>query len=227
VDWDNDGKKDLLSGDTKGQIWLYLNTGTQEAPELAEGTRVEADGKPIVGIRRKMGILSNGKRGLLTDPKAMIGIYSKIHFGDWNGDGLGDLLVGQTGPGGHDVLFYRNVGTEDEPKFGKPEPLKLPGAAMSRPSPYLVDWDLDGRVDIVCGTERPPLYFFRNVGTDRNPQLEPGKEINLVGDEFVKGYRCRIDVTDWNNDGKHDLLVGNFYSYKKPRGGNIWLFLGK
>ena len=34
-------------------------------------------------------------------------------------------------------------------------------------------------------------------------------------------------VSDWNNDGRLDLLVGNFYSYKKPMGGNVWLFLGK
>lgn len=219
MDWNSDGKKDLLSGDTKGQIWLYLNSGTQEEPKLAAGTRVEAEGKPIVGIRRK--------RGVQMDPDALIGIYSKIHFGDWNGDGLRDLLVGQTGPGGHDVLFYRNTGTEDQPKFGKPEPLELPGPKMSRPSPYIVDWDLDGKLDIVFGTERPPLYFFRNVGTEGNPKLEPGKKLNLVGDEFTKGCRCRIDVSDWNNDGTPDLLVGNFYSYKKPMGGNIWLFLGK
>jgi len=32
---------------------------------------------------------------------------------------------------------------------------------------------------------------------------------------------------DYNNDGKQDLLVGNFYSNKRPVGGNIWLFLGK
>ncbi len=219
MDWNDDGKKDLLSGDTRGQIWLYLNTGTQEEPELAAGTRIEADGKPIVGIRKN--------RGEPLDPDAMIGIYSKIHFGDWNGDGLGDLLVGQTGPAGHDVLFYKNIGTKNEPKFGKPEPLELPGPGMSRPSPYLVDWDLDGKLDVVFGTERPPLYFFRNVGTEQNPKLEPGKEINLVGEEFALGCRCRIDVSDWNNDGKLDLLVGNFYSYKKPMGGNIWLFLGK
>ena len=227
MDWDNDGKKDLLSGDTRGQIWLFRNTGTQEAPKLAAGTRIEAEGKPILGIRRKTKVHPDGRRELLLDPNALIGIYSKIHFADWNGDGLRDLLVGQSGPGGHDVLFYRNIGTATAPKFGKPEPLELPGPAMSRPSPYLVDWDSDGKVDLLFGTERPKVYFFRNVGTAEKPQLEPGREIPLDGEGFAKGYRCRIDVTDWNNDGKHDLLVGNFYSAKRPTGGNIWLFLGK
>lgn len=227
MDWNNDGKKDLLSGDTKGQVWLFLNTGTDKEPVLAEGIRVQADGKPIVGTSPRYEKSSDGKRRFVPDTEKLIGIYSKIYFGDWNGDGLRDLLIGQTGPGGHDLLFYKNIGTQSEPKFGKPEPLELPGPKMSRPSPYLVDWDGDGKQDILFGTERPTIYFFRNIGTKRNPKLETGKQIDLVGDDFSKGYRCRIDVTDWNGDGKLDIVVGNFYSYKKPMGGNIWLFLGK
>jgi len=223
VDWNNDGKKDVLSGDTKGQVWLFLNTGTETAPELAEGVRVQADGQPIVGTRSRPGSESSEA----PTSNKLIGIYSKIHFGDWDGDGLRDLLIGQSGSEGHDIIFFKNIGTQSEPKFGKPEPLELPGPKMSRPSPYLVDWDGDGKLDILFGTERPEIYFFRNTGTEQNPKLEPGRKIELVADEFNKGYRSRIDVTDWNGDGKLDILVGNFYSYKRPVGGNIWLFLGK
>ncbi len=37
------------------------------------------------------------------------------------------------------------------------------------------------------------------------------------------GSRWRIDVADWNNDGKKDILMGNY----SQRTGNIWVFLGK
>ena len=226
MDWNNDGKKDLISGDTKGQVWLFLNTGTDKEPVLAEGIRVQADGKHILGNpSRYRG--SDGKLQDETDPEKVMGVYSKIHFADWNGDGLKDLLVGQSGPRALDLVLYKNIGTQSEPKFGKPEPLELPGPKMSRPSPYLIDWDGDGKLDILFGTERPTIYFFRNIGTNQNPKLETGKQIDLAGDEFSKGYRCRIDVTDWNEDGKLDILVGNFYSHQRPSGGNIWLFLGK
>ena len=50
-----------------------------------------------------------------------------------------DLLIGQSG--GHAVLFYKNVGKSDAPKFAKPVPLELPRAMMSRPSPYVCDLD--------------------------------------------------------------------------------------
>ena len=51
------------------------------------------------------------------------------------------------------------------------------------------------------------------------------REVDIVAER----YRCRIDVTDWNNDGKKDLLVGNVYNgiWRDEISGNVWLFLGK
>ena len=216
MDWNNDGKKDLISGDTRGQVWVFLNTGTDDAPELAAGVRVQAGGVPIISSR-----YAKGKSN------SLMGYYSKLHYGDWNNDGLKDLLIGQDTKTGSEIAFYKNTGTKSEPKFDGLEILKLPGPKMSRPSPYIVDWDADGKLDLLFGTERAKIYFFRNTGTNDKPELEAGKPVALTGEDFSKGYRSRLDVTDWNEDGKLDLLVGNFYSYKKPMGGNVWLFLGK
>jgi hypothetical protein len=56
VDWDNDGKKDLLIGEFcgqptngawKGKIRFYPNTGTDASPEFSTFTYLEADGKQI------------------------------------------------------------------------------------------------------------------------------------------------------------------------------------
>ena len=49
MDWNNDGKKDLISGDCHGNIWTFINIGSDKSPELARGVRVKADGKPING----------------------------------------------------------------------------------------------------------------------------------------------------------------------------------
>ena len=86
---------------------------------------------------------------------------------------------------------------------------------------------LVSKLDLLFGTERAQVYFFRNTGTNEKPQLETGKPIGLTGGDFGKGIRNRINVTDWNEDGKIDLLVGNFYVHRRPMGGNVWLFLGK
>jgi hypothetical protein len=70
---DDDYNKDVLTGDTEGQILLYSNTGTDEAPVFSGYAFVDADGVPInlAGLAR-----------------------SRPYVCDWDNDGLSDLLVG-------------------------------------------------------------------------------------------------------------------------------------
>jgi hypothetical protein len=55
VDWNNDGKKDLILGTyltfpnpiEEGKVMLYLNQGTDEAPVFKEGRYLQAAGQVI------------------------------------------------------------------------------------------------------------------------------------------------------------------------------------
>lgn len=48
VDWNNDGMKDLLVGDFyNGNIYLYLNEGSDLNPVFNGSTKVESNGSPI------------------------------------------------------------------------------------------------------------------------------------------------------------------------------------
>jgi len=210
VDFNNDGKLDLIAGDTEGNVTLFLNVGTAQNPELAKGVKIEADGKPI-----RVGSHNLADR------------YSKIHMADWDGDGRRDLLVGHS----NTIVMYKNVGRASEPRFAAPVQVAIPGTVPTRPSPYVVDWDGDGKKDLLVGCESAEVLFYRNTGTDKKPRLANGQKLELRAPKSEAGYRWRIDVTDWNNDGKLDLLVGSFYSGSSPSdrkmGGNVWLFLGK
>ena len=218
---------DLIAGDTAGNVTLFRNIGTREKPELAKGVLVEADGKTIAATRQTYKMV--GKKMVVDKvtegSDKLAEVYSKIHMADWDGDGLKDLLVGH----GRIIIFYKNAGTPAAPRFEAPVALKIPeGDFPSRPSPYVVDWDGDGKKDLLVGTESDKVLFYRNVGTDTRPKLDRAKKLDLKGKGFDDGYRCRVEVTDWNNDGKMDLLVGNIYSGKSQKaGGNVWLFLGK
>lgn len=65
----------------------------EHSPELADPVRLEANGKPID-----------------TD----VG-HAAPFVGDFDGDGVNDLLVGQFGEG---ILWiYKNIGTNAKPKF--------------------------------------------------------------------------------------------------------------
>jgi hypothetical protein len=48
VDWNNDGKKDLVIGQyTNGNVRLYLNQGTNTAPVFNGFTLIQSGGVPI------------------------------------------------------------------------------------------------------------------------------------------------------------------------------------
>ena len=226
MDWDDDGRKDIVAGDTEGNVWLFRNTGTQKEPKLAKGKRVKADGKAITAQRRTYK-RQNGRYvvdKVIPGSSELAEIYSKLHVADWDGDGLKDILVGHN----NTIITYKNVGSSSEPRFQSPVKIETPeGKFPVRPSPYVVDWDDDGKNDLLVGTEQSQVYFHRNIGTENEPELSRGKLLNLKMPKANAGYRWRIDVADWNNDGKKDLLVGNFYSKDRTPGGNIWLFLGK
>jgi hypothetical protein len=133
VDWDNDGKLDLIAGDSSGHVWFFRNIGTAKDPKLAAGVLLKAGGKPIVGVAPNYAKGSDGNYSLVPNTNALMGIYSKIHVGDWNGDGLKDLLVGQDGPAGQSLVLYLNRGTLSEPVLSAPTVLELPGPHLSRP----------------------------------------------------------------------------------------------
>lgn len=49
------------------------------------------------------------------------------------------------------------------------------------PVPSAVDWDGDGRIDIVAGNAYGSIEFFRNIGTNRAPAWLPGRPVSSAG----------------------------------------------
>ncbi len=120
--------------------------------------------------------------------------------------GMHDLLLGDRD--GY-VWLFLNIGGKESPRYDAGTKLKAGGKEIKvrGPSfPYLVDWNEDGKVDLLVGNGGGYLHLFLNQG-DGN--LAPGVMVKAGGKDLDTGSRATLCVTDWNEDGKKDLVMGN------------------
>jgi len=143
---------------------------------------------------------------------------------DWDGDADLDLLIGNVKG---EVFLSRNEGTKTEPRFESRDRVLADGAPMKvvlKSDPWPVDWDADGRLDLLVGDEAGDVSFFRGRGGgtfDQGLSLFTGERVDpertssearrRLDDRgrVIPGYRLRLATADWNADGKLDLLIGN------------------
>jgi hypothetical protein len=154
VDVNGDGLTDLVVGTngifSKGGIKqnrmvLFLNTGTLKNPEY---TLTDQD---FLGFSR-----FGNDTGRLAPA-----------FGDLDGDGDADLLVGDS----FGQLFYlENMGGAGMPVvFSEPLYPYMDIFIGQNAKPQIVDMDGDGKNDIIIGEKNNELNFFKNTGNTGNP----------------------------------------------------------
>lgn len=154
VDWNNDGKKDLVVGDDEGYVRLYLNSGTNSEPLLTDYTKLQAGVNDI-------------KNSYSASPEVC----------DLDADGKKDLLVSDYM--GY-VFFYRNVGEDANPAFSSRDYLQAGSSIMKTNSSYarieVVDWDEDGDLDILVGEMDAYVNLFLNT---TNPSAVTYDQVNV------------------------------------------------
>jgi hypothetical protein len=188
-DWNNDGRKDLIASDGTGTVTVYLNEGTDAKPALGPGQKVKA--------KNEQGNLEPIDRGT----------RSHLTVCDWDNDGKKDIIFSdQENPG---FYFFKNTNTDANPSFAAAENIGL--TPYMRPNPgSFVDWDGDGKKDLIACEFEHSIRFYKNVGPEQ-PDAEP-KFSNPDGITIVKPYSIMMisgaDAIDWNQDGDIDIITG-------------------
>lgn len=184
-DLDADGDLDAIIGTWSKGIGLYMNQGSAESPDLvAESTTylkltrgsnatpvladIDADGDLDLFVGEASGTINYYVNdGTAESPNFTlvsdnyldidIGRRSAPALTDLDGDGDLDMIIGRESPG---LAYYRNDGTPQVPAFVEDPSFSLLLPALS--TPYLVDIDGDGDLDLFTGGDGGGLYFYRN-----------------------------------------------------------------
>ena len=127
--------------------------------------------------------------------------------GDWNGDGHLDLFVGRRVVARHYGLTPRSYLLENDGTghFRDVTLEKAPGLAKAGmvTSAAWVDYDHDGRLDLIVAGEWMPIHVFHQ---EDGHFVDRTVEAGLAGTE---GWWNSVTVADLNGDGRPDLVLGN------------------
>lgn len=168
IDWTGDGILDLVVLDTEGYLVLHEGTKAKGENVLLPGRRVFY-GTNCSLYNNKTGVMDTTPGELrLNDGIAGKSGRRKICFSDWDGDGRKDLIVDS-----QNAAWFRNVEDKDGNTYfeymGNLSSKVLEGHTVS---PTVVDWNADGREDILLGAEDGHFYLIENT-INYNPDEVP------------------------------------------------------
>ncbi|MFZ1455439.1 MAG: T9SS type A sorting domain-containing protein [Saprospiraceae bacterium] len=200
VDVDADGKRELIvtpneinSAESENHVWLYKNVGTDSAPDF-----------------------KFFKNNFLIDEMAYFNSASHPAFGDVNGDGLMDIIMGtggiqlKNGVRKNRMVLLLNTGTTAQAKYNISDEDYLSfskfGDQTGRFAPALGDIDQDGDEDLLIGDARGQLYLAFNTA-GRGKPMTCGTPQYFFSEIFV-GQNAKPQIIDLDNDGLKDLVIG-------------------
>jgi len=212
---------------TQGQAWvtdkkyedwgaLFFDANGDGLPDLYVASCGYALAPTSELLQDRIYINQGGGR-FAKDPRALPEMHTctaAVAAGDFNADGKVDLFVGgrlspRNYPNPTRSYLLRNDGGHftDVTEAMAPE-LVHPGGMIT--AAVWMDFDGDGRLDLVTAGEWMPIQFYHNEGTGfRNVTATRGLPP-------LRGWWYTLATADWNHDGHPDLVAGNLglnYSY--------------
>ncbi len=233
-------ERDLITGSRQGNLVFYHNKAASgfdlETKRLVAGENGNAQRHPSINpsvAAYPGGLIACGEGSLyfyrftgkwaktgapvFGGPVSVLQEHADLYAGtlpspttvDWNGDGVLDILAGNSEGF---VLFFENIGSNDEPKFLPATRVQAGGrdiqvqagysgslqglqeARWGYLSPNAIDWNGDGTLDLITGDITGDYLIYLNRGTKTEPKLDAVHPIYCDGIDLHGMWRCRPAV---------------------------------
>jgi len=211
VDFDGDGKKDILFGTKDGQVYLL-----QQSNRTGPDAFISAPGKPRFCWPNLIQAGYDLKPVKVGNEILSVGNYAAPFYGNFRTDTKPDLLLGEGQYSANAIRIYVNSGSASRPKFGDNQNkdwfyLSF-GDGREQLTPVLYDWNGDGKQDLLYGDYDGHINLCLNTrGKDTKLDVvEPLEFTKLItsGGRESFGRLSAFFPCDWNEDGIPDLLMG-------------------
>ncbi|MEZ5044146.1 MAG: FG-GAP-like repeat-containing protein [Saprospiraceae bacterium] len=194
IDLDSDNDFDLVVGGGNNGLNYYRNDGTNSNPQF----------QPIFGSQNPFLIVSS------SDADGSI-----IKFADIDGDNdLDAMFTASVGSNLYNFgtyVFLENIGTSSNPQYEivDESDSRFFCADLFSANIDVADLDGDGDFDIVAANSDGFFQFYENIGNSQTPEFERqlNEENPLYGGP-TGNYDCGPNLSDWDNDGDLDLMIG-------------------
>ena len=183
ADLDGDGDLDAVLGTWEDELRFYENRANDGSIQL---TLVDS----------AITTLTRGRNATPT-------------LGDLDSDGDADMIVGESSG---TLNFYENTGTTSRPEFTLISDEYLDLDVGRRSLPVLHDFDGDGDLDLIVGSESEGIRLLLNEGTRSVPEFTDLGPLALEHFGFAAPAFGDID-----GDGDDDILLGG-------SGGGLWFY---